>query len=70
MEAGRSGGDGYSQQPAHPPQRQHMLLDDRALSTLHVLQGPLGERRGSLFAALDGTASAAGRRQLRHWLCR
>ncbi|KAI8475530.1 MAG: muts domain V-domain-containing protein [Monoraphidium minutum] len=53
-----------------PPRRQHMLLDDAALSALDVLQGPLGGRRGSLLAALDRTASAAGRRRLRHWLCR
>jgi hypothetical protein len=57
-------------QPQPQPQRQCMLLDDRALCTLHVLQGPLEDRRGSLLAALDGTVSGAGRRRLRHWLCR
>lgn len=50
--------------------RQFMLLDDRALTTLHVLAADGGGRPGSLLAALDGTASAAGRRALRRWLCR
>jgi hypothetical protein len=69
-----SGGADARARPGAPPtsqqQRQHMLLDDRALATLHVLSGALGERRGSLLAVLDGTVSAAGRRRLRQWLCR
>lgn len=66
----RPAGGGSDGAGAQPPPRQHMLLDDRALRTLHVLQGPLGERRGSLLEALDTTASAGGRRRLRQWLCR
>jgi hypothetical protein len=58
------------QQQQRAAQRQHVMLDDRALSTLHVLQGPLGDRRGSLLAALDGASTPAGRRLLRQWLCR
>ena len=47
-----------------------MLLDERALCVLEVLEGSLGQREGSLLALLDRTASAPGRRRLRHWLCR
>jgi hypothetical protein len=47
-----------------------MRLDERALSVLEVLEGSLGKREGSLLALLDRTASAPGRRRLRHWLCR
>lgn len=52
------------------PARQSLLLDDRALATLHVLHTEGGARSGSLLAALDSAASAAGRRALRRWLCR
>jgi len=69
VEAG-VGGSGVRGQQQRQHHRQHMLLDDRALCSLHVLQGALGERRGSLLAAIDGTVSAAGRRLLRQWLCR
>ena len=47
-----------------------MVLDDRALVTLEVLEGSLGGQAGSLLAALDRAASQGGRRTVRSWLCR
>eukprot|EP00887_Chlorella_sp_A99_P008065 scaffold12.g8065.t1 len=47
----------------------HMLLDGTAIRSLEVLANSEGGARGSLLAALDGTASPAGRRLLRCLLC-
>lgn len=47
-----------------------MLLHDRAITTLELLQGSLGAHDGSLLQFLDHTASSAGRRRLRQWLVR
>lgn len=47
-----------------------MQLDDRATPTLELLEGSDGGIEGSLFQRLDATATAAGHRHLRAWLCR
>ncbi|GLC58458.1 DNA mismatch repair protein msh6 [Pleodorina starrii] len=57
---------------------RHLILDDRALLTLEVVEGGLagagagaeGGAEGSLLQLLDRTASAPGRRRVREWLCR
>lgn len=66
--------------PASPPAPRHLLLDDRALLTLELVEaeagpGPGGEAQGgcaagSLLQLLDRTASPAGRRRVRDWICR
>ncbi|KAG2482754.1 hypothetical protein HYH03_018348 [Edaphochlamys debaryana] len=78
---GRAAGDQAG--AAGPPsaESRHLLLDDRALLTLGVLPdadeggpdaGPGGPGPGPqcLLDLLDRTASAAGRRRCREWLCR
>lgn len=57
------------------------MLDDKAIITLDLLPTPAtgssggygrsnGSNGSSLFGLLDRTASAAGSRKLRQWLCR
>ncbi len=70
--------------PASTPAPRHLLLDDRALLTLELVEaegGPgagggaqgcsaQGSEAGSLLQLLDRTASPAGRRRVRDWICR
>ncbi|GLI71695.1 hypothetical protein VaNZ11_017000 [Volvox africanus] len=49
---------------------RYLLLDDRALLTLEVVEGSLGGVEGSLLQLLDRTASLSGRRRVRTWMCR
>eukprot|EP00798_Chlamydomonas_sp_ICE-L_P014771 gene14772-20821_t len=49
---------------------RHMLLDDRALLTLDLLEGSMGGRAGSLLAFIDQCCTASGKRKLRQWICR
>ncbi len=48
----------------------HMLLDERAVVMLELLQDALGNSSGSLLSFLDHTASAPAKRRLRAWLLR
>jgi DNA mismatch repair protein MutS len=47
---------------------QTLLLDPATLRNLEIFQSVRGGRQGSLMAAMDGTASAAGARLLERWL--
>ncbi|GIL55982.1 hypothetical protein Vafri_11441, partial [Volvox africanus] len=49
---------------------RYLLLDDRALLTLEVVESSLGGVEGSLLQLLDRTASLSGRRRVRAWVCR
>ncbi|GIL76571.1 hypothetical protein Vretifemale_6077, partial [Volvox reticuliferus] len=49
---------------------RHLILDDRALMTLEVVEGSLGGVEGSLLQFLDCTASLPGRRRMRAWVFR
>jgi DNA mismatch repair protein MutS len=45
-----------------------LLLDPATLRNLEIFVSVRGERKGSLLAAIDGTATAAGSRLLERWL--
>ena len=48
----------------------HMLLDATAISSLELVEGSLGGIKGSLLSFLaSGTATAAGQRRIREWIC-
>jgi DNA mismatch repair protein MutS len=47
---------------------QTLLLDPATLRNLEIFQSVRGGRQGSLMAAMDGTATAAGARLLERWL--
>ena len=47
-----------------------MKLDGDAIKSLHILTGDTGKLAGSLFAFLNQTLTAPGRRRLRQWLVR
>ncbi len=53
-------------EPYHP--RDTLILDQTTRANLSLVQGAPGERRGSLFAVLDRTATPMGGRTLRQWL--
>ncbi len=48
--------------------RESLLLDPATLKNLEVFQSAANSRQGSLIAAVDGTATAAGARLLERWL--
>ena len=48
--------------------RDTLILDQITRSNLALLQGPGGERRGSLLGLLDRTTTPMGSRTLRRWL--
>jgi len=53
-------------EPYHP--RDTLVLDQTTRANLSLVQGAPGERRGSLFAVLDRSATPMGGRTLRQWL--
>ena len=53
-------------EPYHP--RDTLILDQTTRANLALLHGAPGERRGSLFAVLDRSATPMGGRTVRQWL--
>ena len=51
-------------------QHEEAYSDLACMCTMQVLEAAGGGTTGSLFSALDGCATPAGRRKLKDWLCR